>query len=456
MWFLVLAPHALLRRYGRGVRSLAKRWGSRQDGGVLAQLMLTEGAWIAVAVGGVLGCIFQWRLRRQDDHTWVLARAPELPIRALSVGDDAWLRGKVRSDNPLSCPWFDVACVSYHYEIEKKVTSTYKDSKGKRRRRTSWQTEATEQRDLSFELDDGERILVHFDGATNEALTPLQTSYETSRRRHSASVIRVGTTISVLGVTGEKNTFGRRREVPLLLTRKKPAARVRSSHGSESWLFFFCYFAPFLAGCVAGALLAGDAWANSPSNIAITIGTGLALAVPFWTLATYNRLVRLRQQVHAGFRQVDVDLAVRSGLIPNLVAVVKAACNHEQDLLTKLARIRTTGSAEEATEAEPNAAATARQVLLLHEAYPELRTDDVYRDLHERLWAVEEKLAHSRQLYNNIVREWNDRTQSFPAVMLAKLCGYREAPPFARDGASVPPPLRDHDATDSRADTELD
>ena len=64
-----------------------------------------EAACIAVAVGVLLGWIFQWRLRRQDDHTWVLARAPELPIRALSVGDDAWLRGTVLSDDPLICPW---------------------------------------------------------------------------------------------------------------------------------------------------------------------------------------------------------------------------------------------------------------------------------------------------------------------------------------------------------------
>tara|TARA_R110002072_G_scaffold139249_3_gene282736 strand:- start:4510 stop:5931 length:1422 start_codon:yes stop_codon:yes gene_type:complete len=422
------------------------RWGiGGQDDVVLAQLSGSEGAWIAVAVGALLGWLFQWRLRRQDDHTWVLARAPELPIRALSVGDDAWLRGQVRSDNPLNCPWFDAACVSYKYRIQKKVTSTTTDSKGKRRTTTSWRTVTSEQRDCDFDLDDGARIRVRFQGADNEALVPLDTDYETSRRRHSASVIRVGSTISVLGVTGENGTFGRQGEVPLLLTREKPTARVRSSHGSEAWLFFFCYFAPFAAGCIAGALPAGDMWAQSPSSIAITIGAGLLLAAPFWTLATYNRLVRLRHQVHAGFRQVDVDLAVRSGLVPNLVAVVQAACSHEQELLMQLTRIRATRSAEEATEAEASSAATARQVLLLHEAYPQLRTDAVYRDLHERLWAVEEKLAHSRQLYNNIVREWNDRTQSFPAVLLARICGYREAPPFAGDDVSVPPPLRNSD-----------
>ena len=95
---------------------------------MLLQLTADEGAWISIAVGVLLGALFQWRLRRQDDHTWVLARAPELPIRALSVGDDAWLRGDVRCEQPLTCPWFEVPCVSYEYKIEKKVTRTTTDS----------------------------------------------------------------------------------------------------------------------------------------------------------------------------------------------------------------------------------------------------------------------------------------------------------------------------------------
>ena len=415
-----------------------------------------EAACIAVAVGVLLGWIFQWRLRRQDDHTWVLARAPELPIRALSVGDDAWLRGTVLSDDPLICPWFGVPCVSYRYKIEKKVTTSYRDSKGKSQTRTSWRTVSSEQRDQNFVLDDGDSVYIIFHDADNEALLHAGRDYETSRRRHSASIIQVGATISVLGVAGDDNTFAKQSEVPLLLTRKKPEARVRSSHGSEAWLFFFCYFAPLLAGFCAAVLAHGPRWHRSPSTIAISVAAGLGLALPFWTLATYNRFVRLRQQVQAGFRQVDVDLAVRSDLVPNLVEVVKVACSHEQDLLAKLVEIRVTGSVDEATEAESKSVATARQVLLLHEAYPELRTDSMYRDLHERLWAVEEKLSHSRQLYNDIVQEWNDRTQRFPAVLLARICGYRAAPSFAGDDASVPPPLRDRDVAADPADHSVD
>jgi LemA protein len=154
----------------------------------------------------------------------------------------------------------------------------------------------------------------------------------------------------------------------------------------------------------------------------------------------------LRQQVLAAFHQVDVDLAVRAGLVPNLVSIVKATAAHESGLLTALAGIRSGRDPHAAAAAEGEAIATSRAVLVLHERYPELRANDLYLDLHDRLWAVEEKLAHTRSLYNTIVKEWNDRTASFPSLLVARCCGYRPAPPFAGDDASMPPRLRNRDA----------
>ncbi len=80
-------------------------------------------------------------------------------------------------------------------------------------------------------------------------------------------------------------------------------------------------------------------------------------------------------------------------------------------------------------------------MLLLHEAYPQLRADQVYRDLHDRLWAVEEKLAHSRQLYNDVANEWNVATTRVPTVGVARAMGCRPAPLFAGDDAPLPPRL---------------
>ena len=81
-------------------------------------------------------------------------------------------------------------------------------------------------------------------------------------------------------------------------------------------------------------------------------------------------------------------------------------------------------------------------MLLLHERHPQLRGDALYRDLHERLWAVEEKLAHARSFYNDVVSEWNDRIASFPSSLVARVCRHAEAPLFAAEiEAKLPPRL---------------
>ncbi len=84
-----------------------------------------------------------------------------------------------------------------------------------------------------------------------------------------------------------------------------------------------------------------------------------------------------------------------------------------------------------------------RSVLLLHERLPQLRASALYCDLHDRLWATEEKLAHTRQLYNNIATEWNVRIAQFPQGLIARLMRCREAPLFAGQAEPRPPRLSD-------------
>ena len=75
----------------------------------------------------------------------------------------------------------------------------------------------------------------------------------------------------------------------------------------------------------------------------------------------------------------------------------------------------------------------SKQVLALVEKYPELKANSLFADLHHRLWAIEEKLASSRTLYNGFAVEWNDLVQAFPSVLAARLFRHR-AKPFFRLG----------------------
>ncbi|GAB4138181.1 MAG: hypothetical protein Fur0037_03750 [Planctomycetota bacterium] len=100
---------------------------------LLISLAPLLGGWIAAM-------IFLFLLRRQDHFSWVLARAPSLPISVLAAGDDAWVRGAIRCDDPLICPWFEIPCVAYRYEIEKKVTVTRHDKDGNTTTHSEWRT----------------------------------------------------------------------------------------------------------------------------------------------------------------------------------------------------------------------------------------------------------------------------------------------------------------------------
>jgi LemA protein len=404
---------------------------------MLAVLSPVEAAACALAAGAVVGWAFATALRRRDHTTFVYARAPQLPVRALAAHDDAWLRGVVVSDTPLRCPWFGGACVAYEYQIERQVTHVRRDSKGNVRTETSWETVHSESLAIDFDLHDGETVRVALRQGRNEALAPLGTDYEGMNRRHSASVLPVGTTVSALGVLRDDRTFGPLAEVPLVVTRKTRADRVRASARSEGWFFFFAVFFPW-AGCTgAAAALLG---ASSGVDWLPAAGIGLLAIAPLWWLLTHNRLIRLRQQVRTAQKQAHVELAMRAELVPNLVAVVQGHAAHERELLERLAGIRVGRDLDREVREERAVAGTMRGVLLLHERYPQLRSDALYRDLHERLWAIEEKLAHARGFYNEVVTEWNDRIAQFPSSLVAGACGYREAALFAAEIAEQMPP----------------
>jgi LemA protein len=395
---------------------------------MLAAMTPEEIAACALGAGVLLGWCFATALRRRDHTTFVFARAPQLPVRALAAHDDAWLRGEVQAAEPLVCPWFDVRCVAYSYQIEKKVTRTRKDEKGNTVTETSWETEHTESESIDFDLHDGETVRVALTEGDNEAMESTGTDYQGSSRRHSANVLPIGATVSALGVLRDDRTFGPMAEVPLLVTSATREERVRASARSEGWFFFFAVFFPWAGLTVAAALmLRAQQWPDWLPAAAI----GLLAVVPQWWLLTYNRLVRLRQQVKTAQKQTHVELALRADLVPNLVAVVQGYAAHERDLLERLAAIRVGRDLDQEVREERATVATTRDVLLLHERHPQLRSDALYRDLHERLWAVEEKLAHARSFYNDVVTEWNDRIASFPSSLVAAACRHQPAPLFA-------------------------
>jgi LemA protein len=162
----------------------------------------------------------------------------------------------------------------------------------------------------------------------------------------------------------------------------------------------------------------------------------------FWGVGAYNRLVRLRNIIGNSFAQIDVQLKRRYDLIPNLVDVARKYAAHERETLEAVTAARNQAkSAADVARAHPGAAgavtslAMAEQVLggamsrlmALVEAYPELKADQTLRELSEELTSTENKVAFSRQLFNDATLDYNNAAQQFPTNLMASLFGFREA-----------------------------
>jgi len=157
-----------------------------------------------------------------------------------------------------------------------------------------------------------------------------------------------------------------------------------------------------------------------------------------WGIASYNRLVGMRNQVLNGWRQIDVQLKRRHDLIPNLVEVVKDAMSYEADTLKAVIAARNTAVAAQGP-AQVSAAETAlsgavTKLFALMENYPQLRANENVKQLQEELTATENKISFARQFYNDSVMSLNNAVQSFPSNLIAGNFGftpgqYLEVPP---------------------------
>jgi LemA protein len=165
-----------------------------------------------------------------------------------------------------------------------------------------------------------------------------------------------------------------------------------------------------------------------------------------WIIGIYNRLVRLRNQVKNAWSQIDVQLQRRYDLIPNLVETVKGYMTYEQTTLQKVVEARNTaktardnleqkggpteGSLQDLMGAETELRGALANVFALAENYPQLRATENMQRLQEELSSTENKVAFSRQAYNDSVMLYNTTQQEFPTVLFASALGHKPADLF--------------------------
>jgi LemA protein len=164
-------------------------------------------------------------------------------------------------------------------------------------------------------------------------------------------------------------------------------------------------------------------------EIIVVIVILAALALFF--IATYNRLVTLRQRVKEAWADIDVQLKRRWDLIPNLIETVKGYATHESTVFQKVTEARAaavsagaSGTPQERAQAENMLTSALRSVFAVAENYPQLQAVQEFKDLSENLTATEDKIAFARRFYNGNVRDYNTALQTFPTNLFASMLGF--------------------------------
>lgn len=158
----------------------------------------------------------------------------------------------------------------------------------------------------------------------------------------------------------------------------------------------------------------------------IAVGTSIVLFV----IVLYNSVIRLRNQVRNSWAQIDVQLKRRNDLIPNLVETVKGYMKHERTVLQNITRARSAilaaKSLKEKAKASDMISKTLKSLFAVSENYPNLKANENFLQLQEELSGTENKIAYSRQHYNDMVMTFNIKIQQFPGNIFAKMFSFKQ------------------------------
>jgi len=160
----------------------------------------------------------------------------------------------------------------------------------------------------------------------------------------------------------------------------------------------------------------------------VIVIVAIVVIVALLLVALYNRLVQQRNRVDNAWAQIEVQLKRRWDLIPNLVESVKGYASHERETFEAVTEARTraqnANTPAEAGQAEGILGAALGRLFAVAEAYPELQADENFRQLQTELAETENKVAVSRQVYNDTVLTYNNTVQTFPGLVVAGPFGF--------------------------------
>lgn len=155
----------------------------------------------------------------------------------------------------------------------------------------------------------------------------------------------------------------------------------------------------------------------------------IIILIIIYAFILYNNFISLDNKVKEAFSTMDVYLKKRWDLIPNLVETVKGYAKYEEETLTKVTKLRNTVynkmTNDEKIINNEELSSDVSKIMALKEAYPELKANENFIDLSNKLTKIEDDIANARKYYNGTVRIYNNNVQMFPNNIFAKIFNYK-------------------------------
>lgn len=160
----------------------------------------------------------------------------------------------------------------------------------------------------------------------------------------------------------------------------------------------------------------------------------LLLLLLAYGISTYNGLISLRQNVEESWSAIETELKRRYDLIPNLVEVVKGYAGHEKETLENVIAARGMvskgGNLEDEFKKQDMLTSALGKLMVVSEAYPELKANENFKDLQQQLESTETRISQSRRFYNAVVRDYNTSCLVFPSNIIANIGQFNQKPYF--------------------------
>jgi len=163
----------------------------------------------------------------------------------------------------------------------------------------------------------------------------------------------------------------------------------------------------------------------------------LIVVFVLYIVSTYNKLIRLKNNVEESFSAMDVSMKKRYDLVPNLVETVKGYAKHENKTLEAVIAARNSAmnatTAQEKAKADNMLTGTLKTLFAVAESYPDLKANTNFMDLQNQLKLLEVEIANSRRYYNACVKSLNNKIELFPSNIIARWFKFEKKSMFEVD-----------------------